>query len=51
MRFGFTDNYVRVALPADETSENEIVEAELSEATAEHCVGRVVHMHREAAHA
>jgi threonylcarbamoyladenosine tRNA methylthiotransferase MtaB len=47
MRFGFTDNYIRVALPADETSENEIVEAELTDVVGERCVGRVVSIHRE----
>jgi threonylcarbamoyladenosine tRNA methylthiotransferase MtaB len=47
MRFGFTDNYIRVALPADETSENEIVEAELTDVVGERCVGRVVRIHRE----
>jgi len=47
MRFGFTDNYIRVALPADATSENEIVEAELTDVVGERCVGRVVRIHRE----
>ncbi len=47
MRFGFTDNYIRVALPADETSENEVVEAELTDVADDRCVGRVVSVHRE----
>ncbi len=51
MRLGFTDNYIRVALPADETSENEIVHAELIDVVEERCVGRVACMHRKAAHA
>lgn len=47
MRLGFTDNYVRVALPADETSENEIVEAELTSVVGERCVGRITCMQQE----
>ncbi len=51
MRLGFTDNYIRVALPADETSANEVVEAELTEIVGERCIGRVLDTHREAANA
>ena len=38
-RFGFTDNYVRVAVPAGGTEENVIAEVEIAGAGEEHCRG------------
>ena len=42
LRFGFTDNYVRVALPADRTSENMIVYAGLEQIIEGVCVGSLI---------
>ena len=40
-RYGFTDNYVRVGVPLDGTSENTIVPVTIVEAGDEGCIGRV----------
>lgn len=42
MRFGFTDNYVRVALPANETNANEIVAAEVTGLQDDKCTAKIV---------
>ncbi|MBI5473618.1 MAG: tRNA (N(6)-L-threonylcarbamoyladenosine(37)-C(2))-methylthiotransferase MtaB [Ignavibacteriae bacterium] len=42
MRFGFTDNYVRVGLPADETRENSFVLAKVDSVRDEKCFGSVL---------
>jgi hypothetical protein len=42
IRYGFTDNYVRVGLPADKTAENAIVSVEITGIENEKCVGRIL---------
>jgi threonylcarbamoyladenosine tRNA methylthiotransferase MtaB len=42
IRYGFTDNYVRVGLPADRTAENAIVSVEITGTDNEKCVGRIL---------
>lgn len=42
LRFGFTEHYVRVGLPADEAVENSIVRAEIVDVRNDKCVGKVV---------
>lgn len=42
MRFGFTDNYVRVGLPASSAGANAIVALEISGVEYDKCIGRIV---------
>lgn len=42
LRFGFTDNYVRVGLPATKTNAKEIVQVEIDSVQHDKCIGRVV---------
>ena len=42
LRYGFTDNYVRVALPAAASNANEIVRVEIKGLQCDRCVGRIV---------
>ena len=42
MRFGFTDNYVRVALPANGTNANQIVAAEVTGLQDDTCTAKIV---------
>lgn len=42
MRLGFSDAYIRVAVPADHAQENEIVTVEITDVTDDFCVGHVV---------
>jgi threonylcarbamoyladenosine tRNA methylthiotransferase MtaB len=41
-RYGFTDNYVRIGLPADMTAENTIVPVEITGVADEKCLGRIL---------
>jgi hypothetical protein len=41
-RFGFTDNYVRVAVPSDGVEENILLEALVEDVESGCCVGTVV---------
>ena len=43
LRSGFTDNYVRVTMPADACDENTIIPVRLTEARDGRCAGQVVH--------
>ena len=45
MRFGFSDNYVRVGLAADETAENSFVKTEIVSVQDEKCLGSVILSH------
>ncbi|MBM2840978.1 MAG: tRNA ((6)-L-threonylcarbamoyladenosine(37)-C(2))-methylthiotransferase MtaB, partial [Bacteroidetes bacterium] len=42
LRFGFTDNYVRVELPAESVEPNIIVPVEIVDARTDRCVGRIL---------
>ena len=42
IRYGFTENYVRIGLPADKTAENAIVSVEITGTENEKCVGRIL---------
>jgi threonylcarbamoyladenosine tRNA methylthiotransferase MtaB len=44
MRYGFSENYVRVALPANSSEENAIIKAEVCEVHEDFCVGKCVGM-------
>jgi len=42
LRFGFTENYVRVGVPARETTENTMVTVGISGMSAGRCIGKVI---------
>lgn len=42
IRFGFSDNYIRVGVPADAAEENSLVHVKLSGVSDERCLGEII---------
>jgi threonylcarbamoyladenosine tRNA methylthiotransferase MtaB len=45
LRFGLTENYVRVGVPAKEAGENTIVDVEINDLSADGCIGKIISDH------